>query len=311
MTGEVVLVTGGAGFIGSHVVEGLLRLHREALVVSVDSYFTGRKENHVADPRVRYIEGETANLDRVWNEASLPSPSTVFHLGEYARVERSFQELDRVWHSNLLGTKSVVDFCLNRRARLVYAGSSTRFAEPPHGEHASPYAWVKAKNAEYIRNVGNWYGLDYAITYFHNVYGPRQISQGPYATLIGIFEEQRRQGSPLTIVEPGTQTRDFTHVDDIVSGLLICAERGSGDGYQLGCGVEHRIIDVARMFGGAMRMIPARRGNRVRGVADHSSARALGWIPRIHLRDYIAGLDTPSSAQKRFSDVNSVEEEGQ
>ncbi|WP_329571929.1 NAD-dependent epimerase/dehydratase family protein [Kitasatospora sp. NBC_01266] len=291
MSGELVLVTGGAGFIGSHLVEALLRDRPRALVVSVDSYLTGRKENHIDDPRVCYLTGETLELGRLWSENSLPSPRTVFHLGEYSRVESSFNELDRVWQSNLHGTKEVVAFCRRHGARLVYAGSSTRFGQPPHDEHSSPYSWMKAKNVEYIRNTAHWYGLDYVITYFYNVYGPRQIRQGPYATVIGVFEEQRRRGTALTVVEPGSQLRDFTHVDDIVSGLLVCAAHGAGDGYLLGRGEEHRIVDVARMFGGPVHMVPARRGDRFRSASDFSKVRDLGWVPKIRLQDYIAGLD--------------------
>ncbi|MDY0812016.1 NAD-dependent epimerase/dehydratase family protein [Kitasatospora purpeofusca] len=293
MSGELLLVTGGAGFIGSHLVEALLRDRPEALVVSVDSYATGSTENHTDDPRARYLTGETGELGRLWAENGLLSPGTVFHLGEYSRVDSSFDDLDLVWRSNLHGTKEVVDFCRRHGARLVYAGSSTRFGQPPHDEHSSPYAWMKAKNVEYIRNTARWYELDYVITYFYNVYGPRQIRQGPYATVIGVFEEQRRRGVDLTVVEPGSQLRDFTHVDDIVSGLLVCAARGAGDGYLLGRGEEHRIIDVARMFGGPVCMIPARRGDRVRSASDFSKARALGWTPTIRLRDYISRLDHP------------------
>ncbi|MGW4420939.1 NAD-dependent epimerase/dehydratase family protein [Streptosporangium sp. NPDC004631] len=290
MSDELILVTGGAGFIGSHLIPGLLRTYPESSIVSVDSYFTGSKENHADDPRVQYVEGETAEISRLWADRSLPSPSSVYHLGEYSRVLRSFSELDQVWRSNLLGTKAVVDLCLAHRARLVYAGSSSKFGDQGVEEHLSPYAWMKAKNVEYIRNVGAWYGLKYVITYFHNVYGPRQISVGPYATLIGIFEEQMRAGRPLTVAEPGTQTRDFTHVDDIVSGVLVCAAHGDGDGYLLGSGQEYRIIDVAQMFRGAVQMVPARRGDRARGLADISKAEALGWRPEVCLADYITAL---------------------
>src|SRR5262249_15021309 len=152
----------------------------------------------------------------------------------------------------------------------------------------NPYAWTKAKNVEYIRNFSNWYGLDYVITYFYNAYGPGQIAHGKYATVIGIFERQYLAGTPLTVVSPGTQTRDFTHIDDIVDGVLICAEKGSGDGYLLGTGVEWPIVDVARMFGTEIDMVPELPGERTRGRADVTKARDLGWRPRHRLDEYIA-----------------------
>ncbi|MEW2085650.1 NAD-dependent epimerase/dehydratase family protein [Streptomyces sp. NPDC005283] len=297
MSSEFFLVTGGAGFIGSHLIAGLLGAYPAARVVSLDSYFTGSKQNHLPDPRVEYIEGETTAAGRIWADHGLPAPGVVFHLGEYPRVSQSFHELDLVWQSNLCGTKAVVDLCLQYGARLVYAGSSSKFGSRGDEENLSPYAWTKAKNVEYIRNVGDWYGLDHVITYFYNVYGPRQISQGPYATLIGIFEEQVRAGLPLTVAEPGTQTRDFTHVEDIVAGIVLCAAGGSGDGHLLGTGREHRIIDVARMFGGPVQMVPSRRGDRPRGLASMSKAQALGWRPKIRLEDYIANLAGPLSAE--------------
>ncbi|MFI1962673.1 NAD-dependent epimerase/dehydratase family protein [Streptomyces pathocidini] len=295
----VILVTGGAGFIGANLIPGLLSAHPEDRIVSVDSYATGSPANHVMDERVTYLSGSTSDIVELWGRHEVVSPHTVYHLGEYSRIAQSFDEPDRVWESNLLGTKEIVRFCLEHGARLVYAGSSSKFGNSGQDENLSPYAWTKAKNVEYIRNMGSWYGLDFVITYFYNVYGPRQISTGRYATVIGIFEEQLRAGRPLTVVEPGTQTRDFTHVDDIVDGILVCAAKGEGDGYLLGSGVEHRLVDVARMFGGVVEMIPRRRGERLRSRADSLKARELGWIPKRELVSYIAELREGLSVEVR------------
>ena len=178
-------------------------------------------DNHVDDPRVQYITASCLDINRVWDRRRLPSPDVTFHLGEYSRIVQSFGDFDDVWEFNIRGTKEVVTFCHERSSLLLYAGSSSKFSSEG-AEHLSPYSWTKAKNIEFIRNFSSWFGLDYVITYFYNVYGPGQIGKGPYATVIGIFEEQAANGVPLTVVEPGTQTRDFTHVDDIVDGLILC-----------------------------------------------------------------------------------------
>ena len=285
---QTLLVTGGAGFVGSHLIKALLQDYPSAAIVSIDNYFTGVPENHVNDPRVTYIDGSTVDIAKIWAERGLPSPEIVFHLGEYSRIVQSFEDHDLTWEFNLLGTMETVKFASANGSKLIYAGSSSKFGNDGQDENLNPYAWTKAKNIEYIANYANWYGLDYAITYFYNVYGPGQITSGKYATVIGIFEHQYLNGEPLTVVSPGTQTRDFTHIDDIVRGLLLAAEKGNGDGYLLGCGREWPLLEVAKMFGVEYRLVPARRGERTRGQADITRATELGWRPEHRLDEYIA-----------------------
>jgi UDP-glucose 4-epimerase len=290
VSGETYLVTGGAGFVGSHLMRRLLSEHPDARVVSLDNYFTGTPANHVDDDRTVYLHASTVDVAKVWANQGLPAPSMVFHMGEYSRVVQSLDEVDLTWEFNLQGTKEVVRFAKANDAKLVYAGSSSKFGNEGQDENLNPYAWTKAKNVEYIRNFGVWYGLEYVITYFYNVYGPGQIRSGPYATVIGIFEDQYERGVPLTVVSPGTQTRDFTHIDDIVDGVMICADRGSGDGYLLGTGQEWRLIDVAKMFGAPYEFVAAKPGEREGGRADSTRVGALGWSPQISLDAYVAGF---------------------
>ncbi|MDP2676992.1 MAG: NAD-dependent epimerase/dehydratase family protein [bacterium] len=275
-----VIVTGGAGFIGSYLIEKLV-LDPDIRVVSLDNYFTGLKKNHSAG--ATYIEGHTKDISRHIKE----SIDIVYHLGEYPRVEQSFEDVERVWDYNITGTFAVIEFCRKQNSKLVYAGSSTKFSDNGLGRYQSPYAWTKAINSDLVKNYGNWYGLNYSIAYFYNVYGPRERSD-EYGSVIEIFKDQYRKGAPLTVRMPGTQRRNFTHVRDIVDGLLLIGEKGEKEEYGLGAEESYSILDVAGMFESDIKMIPDRPGNRVDSSLDVSTARALGWNPRYNLKDYIA-----------------------
>jgi len=279
---KTILVTGGAGFIGSHLCGRLVKEgHR---VISLDNYFTGSKDNHL--PGVEYREGHTKDIERHIPE----TPDLVYHLGEYSRVEVSLNEPALVWDLNKAGTFGVLEFCRKKKVKLLYAGSSTKFGDGGMGRDQSPYAWTKASNTELVRNYGIWFGLTYVITYFYNVYGPGEISGGPYATVIGIFKEKYKKNIPLSVVAPGTQKRNFTHVDDIVDGLVVVGEKGEGDDYGLGDEHEYSILEIANLFGTKIEMLPARPGNRMQSTIDTSKAQSLGWKPRKRIAGYIEDI---------------------
>ena len=268
---KIILVTGGAGFIGSNLIEQLVKdsINR---VISLDNYFTGKKENHIEG--AEYIEGHTKDIATLIKI----EPDIVYHLGEYSRVEQSFEDMPIVWESNKDGTFAVLEFCRKHNSKIVYAGSSTKFGDGGTGRDQSPYAWTKASNTELVQNYGKWFGLSYAITYFYNVYGPREISEGKYATLIALFKEKTKRREPLTVVSPGTQVRNFTHIDDIVHGLILVGLKGGGDGYSLGAEEEYSILEIAKMFGGEITMLPSREGNRMNAILELSRAKdELGW----------------------------------
>lgn len=280
---KLVLVTGGAGFIGSHLCK---RLAGEGdRVISLDNYFTGSRENHVAG--VEYREGHTKDTLRLIPE----TPDLIYHLGEYSRVEKSLEEPALVWDLNIPGTFGVLEFWRNKKSKLIYAGSSTKFADEGLGRDQSPYAWTKASNTEFVQNYGAWYGLPFAITYFYNVYGPGERA-GTYGTLIEIFRQQHLRGEPLSVVAPGTQKRNFTYVDDIVDGLVIVGKKGEGNGFGLGSDEAYSVLEIARMFGGNITMLPERKGNRMSGTLDTSRSTALGWSATHSIRDYISKLKT-------------------
>ncbi|NOQ32276.1 MAG: NAD-dependent epimerase/dehydratase family protein [Helicobacteraceae bacterium] len=275
-----ILVTGGAGFVGSNLCERLAKDENND-VYSLDNYFTGSKDNHVAN--VTYIEGSTSNI------AELVSfkPDMVYHLGEYSRVEQSFGDIEKVWEYNKDGIFAVLQFVRNAGCKILYAGSSTKFGDGGLGRSASPYAWTKATNTELVQNYGTWFNVPYAITYFYNVYGEREIQTGKYATLIALFKEKMKNKEPLTIVAPGEQKRNFTHIDDIINGLVLVGENGYGDEFGIGSPEAYSIKEIAQMYGGEIEMLPERAGNRM--VADVMSAKteALGWKPTRTIKQYI------------------------
>ena len=275
-----ILVTGGAGFIGSNLCEYFAQ-NTNYEIFSLDNYFTGSKKNHVN--RVTYIEGNTTEIAQLIDFV----PDIVYHLGEYSRVEQSFEDMDKVWKFNKEGIYAVLEFCRYRGCKIIYAGSSTKFGDGGIGRNQSPYAWSKASNTELVVNYGSWYNIPYAIVYFYNVYGKREISQGKYATLIALFAEKIRNGEPLPVVSPGMQKRNFTHVDDIISGLVLVGEKGLGDEFGIGSHQAYTILEIAQMFGGEIVMLPERRGNRMSAEVITDKTEALGWKNEKNIKDYI------------------------
>jgi len=275
-----ILVTGGAGFVGSNLCERLAK-DKNNEVYSLDNYFTGSKDNHVEN--VTYIEGLTSDIDKLINF----EPHTVYHLGEYSRVEQSFDDIEKVWKFNKDGIFAVLEFVRKTGAKIVYAGSSTKFGDGGLGRSASPYAWTKASNTELVENYGAWFNVPYAITYFYNVYGKREIQTGKYATLIALFKEKMKNNETLTIVSPGSQKRNFTHIDDIISGLVLVGENGYGDEFGIGSPESYSIKEIAEMFGGKIEMLPERKGNRMTADVMTEKTEALGWKPTRTIKEYI------------------------
>ncbi len=275
---KLILVTGGAGFIGSNLCTRLVAEgHR---VISLDNYFAGSRENVVAG--VEYREGHTKDIEALVPE----TPDLVFHLGEYSRVEQSLLEPELVHDLNVFGTRAVIEFWKKRACKLVYAGSSTKFGDGGLARTATPYARTKADNTELVKKTGDSLDLPYAITYFYNVFGPGERS-GAYGTVIEFFKQMYLAGAPISVTLPGTQTRNFTHVDDIVNGLILVGEKGYGDEYGLGNEKKFSMLEVARLFGTEILMLPERPGNRMGSGLDTTKSRGLGWETERRLEDYL------------------------
>jgi len=286
MNKKTILVTGGTGFVGSHLCERLVQ-DKNNRVISLDNYFTGSKDNHVEG--VEYIYGETKDIDEFVTDI----PDIVYHLGEYSRVLTSFDDIDLVWRLNVLGTFKILEFCKKNKVRLIYAGSSTKFGEfndSGEGENQSPYAFFKSTNTKLVNNYGKWFGLDYAITYFYNVYGGREITDGKYATLIGIFGRKHKNGESLTVTSPGTQRRAFTNIEDTVDGIVLVGEKGKGDGHCIGTEKMYSILEIAEMFGGEIEMLPEKKGDREYSKIDLTKMKELGWEAKRDVKDYIEEL---------------------
>lgn len=276
-----ILVTGGAGFIGSNLCARLHELGH--IVVSIDNYFTGSTTNHVKG--VLYHFMSTIEIDYL--EGFIPD--IIYHLGEYSRVEQSFEDFDKVWEYNVLSIIEVLKYAKKHNSKLIYAGSSTKFGSDG-GPNSSPYAFTKSTNTQLVQNYAEWYGLKYAITYFYNVYGKNEIEYGDYATLIAKFNRMKRDGLPLTVVSPGTQQRNFTHVDDIVDGLILVGFNGEGDGFGIGSPETFTVLEVAQMFSGEIEMLPPRKGNRISAQVITEKTRELGWTCKRDLETYIKEL---------------------
>lgn len=284
-----VVVTGGAGFVGSHLCERLV--HDGHQVISLDNYFTGSKENHVEG--VEYREGHTKDIAT----HILEDPDIVYHLGEYSRVAPSLEEPQAVFDLNVEGSLGVLEFWRGKKCKLVYAGSSTRFADERKdgvaGRDRSPYSWAKAAMSELVHNYGRWYELPYSVVYFYNVYGPGERAgqfTGGYGTLVETFKQCYLSRTPCTINGTGEQTRAFTHVADTVSGIVLVGEKGGAEEYPISAKEVHSLLDVAKMFDLEIEFRPATKSTRSSGSEDTTKLVQLGWEQKYTLKEYIENI---------------------
>lgn len=279
---KLIVVTGGAGFVGSHLCKRLTDEGHH--VISLDNYFTGSEDNH--HKSVEYRRGHTKDIESIIPE----TPDLVYHLGEYSRTATAVEEPEVVFDLNLRGTYQVLEFCRMRSCKIVYAGSSTKTApdraDGIQGRNLSPYTWAKAINTEMVANYGAWFGLSYAITYFYNVYGPGELA-GRYGTMIEICKQHRIQGTKVYVNGPGTQTRNYTHVDDTVDGLVLVGQSGEGDEFGIGAGESYSALDVVRMFDLEYDLGPQRKTSRPGSMVDTQRISELGWKQQKTLEEYI------------------------
>jgi len=277
-----VLVTGGAGFVGTNLVKKLHDGTNE--VVVIDNHSAGKVRNHIDG--VHYVDDHTKNIRQILTDIAF-KPDIIYHLGEYSKITPSYEEVKTVFDFNIKGSFEVLEYVKEEKIPIVYAASSTRLAL--EGENHSPYTFFKALVVQMLKNYGEWYGVKYSIAYFFNVYGEFQDTwENEWQTVLGIFEQQYRAGKPLTVVGDGLQRRDFTYVGDIVNGLILSGQKIENDEYQLGAGKDFNILDVANMFETDIEFVPARRGDRRYGKADvDTTFEKLGWKAEMTLERWV------------------------
>ena len=258
-TNKSILITGGAGFVGSNLIK-LLLSKTNFKIISLDNYSSGSKKNHIKNKRVKYINGETKNINKYIKQPK--NIHSVFHFGEFARIYQSFLNMNECLNSNTIGTNSVFNFCLENKIKLIYSATSASLGNKGNDKNLSPYAFTKAKNLELLENLKKWFGFKYEVIYFYNVYGPGQISKGTMATVIGIFEEAFKKRKSLPVVLPGTQSRRFTHIRDTVEVCYLAWKKNLSKHYSISHRESYSILEVAKMFNSKIKFLKKRPGER-------------------------------------------------
>jgi|TARA_Y100000294_G_scaffold177411_1_gene202711 UDP-glucose 4-epimerase len=281
-----ILVTGGAGFVGTNLIKLLLKKTKYK-IISIDNYSAGSKKNHIKNRKVSYIKGETKNIFQIIKNPK--NISSVFHFGEFARIYQSFRKMNECINSNSVGTNAIFNFCLKNRIKLIYSATSASLGNKGNDKNLSPYAFTKAKNLELLENLKKWFNFKYEVIYFYNVYGPHQICKGQMATVIGIFEDNYKLKKPLPVVKPGTQTRRFTHIYDTVEICYRAWKKNLCRHYSIANHKTYSILDVAKLFNAKIKYLPKRSGERYASalINMNLSNKVYKHFGKIELKNYI------------------------
>ena len=287
---NIIIVTGGAGFVGSNLISLLIK-KTKFKIISIDNYSTGKKTNHKKDKRVTYVKENTKNINKIL-KTKKNKIKTVFHFGEFSRIYQSFLKMSDCIDSNTIGSNEVFNFCLSNKIKLIYSATSASIGNKGVDKNLSPYAFTKAKNLELLDNLKNWFNFKFEVIYFYNVYGPGQIRKGSMATVIGIFEDQFKKKIPLTIVKPGTQSRRFTHILDTVEACYFGWKKNKCRHYSISHKKSYTITEVAKMFNGKIKLLPSRAGERYASALTNMnlSNKVFKIFGKINLKDYVENI---------------------
>ena len=283
---NIIIITGGAGFIGSNLIKYLIK-KTQFKIISIDNYSTGTKKNHFNHKNVKYIKSDNIKISKILKN-SRKEIKVIFHFGEFSRIYQSFLRPKECLNSNINNSFEVINFANDNKIKIIYSATSSALGNNGKDENLSPYAWAKSKNIELIKNYSRWFGLKYELLFFYNVYGPGQILNSPMSAVIGIFETQFKKKKLLTVVKPGTQKRDFTHIDDIVAGCYLALIKGKQKEYMFCTNKSYSILQVAKMFKTKFRFLKSRPGDRFGSTTLNNNAKKiLGFKTKINIKDYI------------------------
>ena len=284
---QIIIVTGGSGFVGTNLIEYLLK-KTKLNIISIDNYSSGSKSNHIFNKRVKYIKENTKNISKILNSKK-KNIKVIFHFGEFARIYQSFPKMNECIDSNSVGTHAVFNFCLTYKIKLIYSATSASLGNKGEDKNLSPYAFTKSKNLEFLENLKKWFKFKYEVIYFYNVYGPRQISKGNMATVIGIFEHCYKKNKPLPVVRPGNQTRRFTHIRDTVEVCYAAWKKNKNRHYSITNRKSYSIKEVAKLFKSKIKFLPSRLGERYASALTdmNLSNKVHRKFGKIKLKNYI------------------------
>ena len=298
---KILVVTGGAGFVGSNLIEFLIK-KTSYKIISLDNYSSGSKKNHIKSKRVLYVNGDTKDINKklIRYKSKI---QTVFHFGEFSRIYQSFIQMNKCFQSNTIGTNAVFNFCLKNKIKLIYSATSASLGNKGKDKNLSPYAFTKSKNIEFLENLKKWFNFKYNVIFFYNVYGPKQISRGKMATVIGIFEDNYCKGEPLPVVKPGTQTRRFTHIKDTIEVCFKAWNSNKFNNYSVSNKESYSILQVAKMFKSRIKFLPKRKGERFASALTTMSLsnKVYKCFGKTRLKNYIEDFIKKSQINHEIS----------
>jgi UDP-glucose 4-epimerase len=284
---NILVITGGAGFIGSNLISEHLKF-KKYKIISIDNYSSGLFKNHFKNNRVKYLKGNTKNIE-ILLKSYIGKIHSIFHFGEFARIYQSFKKINDCFSSNIEGSSNVFNFALKNKIRLIYSATSASLGNKGKDMNLSPYAFSKAKNLELLENLKRWFNFRYEVIYFYNVYGERQICKGDMATVVGIFEDHFKNKKKLPVVRPGTQVRRFTHVSDTVKACIFAWRKNKSKHYSIASKQSFSIIELAKLFKRKIRYLPVRKGERFSSALTKMNLnnKIIRLPAKIKLKDYI------------------------